>query len=379
MKPLVTFTLLLLFSRIFSQNPIAGFEVFVHYECNYSTAEYVNTSQYADSFLWNYEGFTSTNFEPRGSNRGGEKTWTATLIAYGNGTSDTLSKEVYINNSRLLFQYEILDTNNFAPCTVKYYDKSIIRDGDTIIYNWQFGDGQISDEENPIHTYYEPGTYFANLNGKKNGNCTMYSLGEPIIVRDTAQKDEFDFIISGCLDESGQSPCGNSKNFELRHDSLIIWGAYSGNCGTKKTATVRYKGDTVVIQTWQVGPETTCGCEYCFEIGIPNINTDSVIIIFDNQLYSVKITDISDQIAINDLVLVYPNPSDHNLKVDFHNADNRRLNYEIIDLNGMIRQKGLLKTDGIIELNRNKLTVGLYILILKDHSIISAKRKIYIK
>jgi len=32
-------------------------------------------------------------------------------------------------------------------------------DGDSLSYNWDFGDGKSSDEENPIHQYFSPGTY----------------------------------------------------------------------------------------------------------------------------------------------------------------------------------------------------------------------------
>ncbi len=32
-------------------------------------------------------------------------------------------------------------------------------DGDNLSYNWDFGDGKISDGENPIHQYFSPGTY----------------------------------------------------------------------------------------------------------------------------------------------------------------------------------------------------------------------------
>lgn len=361
----------------YAQNPIADFEVEIEYECNSSTAHYTNKSQYADSFLWNYDGHITTNFEPRGFNRGGEKTWNVTLIAYGQGASDTLSKDVYINNSRLMYSYESLDTNNFAPLEVQFHDESVINTEDTVLYSWDFGDGFYSEDENPIHTFEIPQTYYVLLKGIKNGDCELHTE-DFIIVKDTAQKDEFDFIISGCLDETAQSPCGNSKNFELRNDSLIIWGAYYGNCGTKKTATIRYKGDTVVIKTWEVGLLATCSCGYCFEIGISNIYADSVNVIFNNQQYIARLTTVIDNQESYNSINVYPNPSDDNLTLDFQIANNKELTYEIIDLKGMIRQRGKLSSDGIIDLDDN-LIGGLYILVLKDKLEIINQRRIIIK
>jgi hypothetical protein len=380
MKQFVIFMIVLLSSRLYSQNPAADFDVIVNYKCGFATTEFVNKSQNADSYLWdsNGTGVFYETFEPRGTNIDIDKSWKVTLIAIGNGTSDTLSKTVNVFNTRVNFHYNFTDTLGFAPLQVDFINESVTRDGDTLTYYWDFMDGEYSEEENPLHTYRLPGTYYIELQGIKNSNCELRA-SDYLVVKDTAQKDEFDFIISGCQGESGQSPCGNTKNFELRNDSLIIWGAYSGNCGTKKTATIRYKGDTVVIKTWEVGPQATCGCDYCFEIGVPNIQKDSVYVIFDNQLYIARLTDIFDNSVQSNMITVYPNPTMNNLTIDIQGMDNKQFKYELFNLEGLFMQGGDLNSQGIINLDRNKLKEGLYILGISDDSKIRYKKKIYIK
>ncbi|MEN6290615.1 MAG: PKD domain-containing protein, partial [Methanobacterium sp.] len=61
---------------------------------------------------------------------------------------------------------EILPTANFssitegyAPLTVQFSDLS----ENVTKWNWDFGDGDTSSEQNPVHIYYKAGTYNANL------------------------------------------------------------------------------------------------------------------------------------------------------------------------------------------------------------------------
>ena len=48
-----------------------------------------------------------------------------------------------------------------APFTVEFWD-STITDGQ-VIYNWDFGDGVLSNDSNAVYTYSNPGTYDLNL------------------------------------------------------------------------------------------------------------------------------------------------------------------------------------------------------------------------
>ena len=47
--------------------------------------------------------------------------------------------------------------------TVKFTDVSSDEDGDTLSYLWNFGDGETSQESNPVHTYAAVGTYTVKL------------------------------------------------------------------------------------------------------------------------------------------------------------------------------------------------------------------------
>lgn len=362
-------TLFMIFSTyiVFGQNPIADFQINIDYKCGYATTEFINYSVNADTFLWdvNGTGYYIETYEPRGSNIGIDKKWIVTLIAKQNGLSDTLSKEVEIFNTKVNFDTTLSDIYGYAPLTVEFSNMSEIRDGDTITYQWDFGDGTQSNEDSPEHTYDLPNTYYATLTGTKSDGCEL-SYSDYIIVKDTAQKGEFEFIKSSCISESETSPCGYDKHYKLLNDSLTVYGFYYGNCGTQKTATIRYDGDTVKIKTWEVGPLTTCFCGYCFEITIPNITQDSVVVKFNGLTISSGLTNILERNFENSSIKIFPNPVNDYLILDIEEINFKHLEFKIIDIEGRIIKTGKLNGESQLELK--DIESGFYLLHISDRS-----------
>jgi PKD repeat protein len=79
-----------------------------------------------------------------------------------------------------------------APLTVYFSDMS---SGDVSFYQWYFGDGNVSNEANPTHVYYDPGRYEVILEVTGQGGTTT-SLTQYIDVVAPPPPDAF-FDISG--------------------------------------------------------------------------------------------------------------------------------------------------------------------------------------
>ena len=45
-----------------------------------------------------------------------------------------------------------------------------------LIYKWQFGDGYVSKDPNPVHTYMKPGNYTVTLTIISQYRCSFNSL-----------------------------------------------------------------------------------------------------------------------------------------------------------------------------------------------------------
>ncbi len=90
-------------------------------------------------------------------------TYSVNLIASNSAGSDTETRRGYITVSQSLkaaFTYTTSNPDNTAPLSVAFTDAS---EGRPLRYTWQFGDGYISTDRNPIHNYPNPGTYNVTL------------------------------------------------------------------------------------------------------------------------------------------------------------------------------------------------------------------------
>ncbi len=103
----------------------------------------------------------------------------------GTVTSEWLAKESYITvQGELNADFEVDETEGYAPLTIQFTNLST---GNPESYNWSFGDGGSSDEEEPSYTYEEPGIYTVQLTinrGDESDTETKSSLitvKEPLV------------------------------------------------------------------------------------------------------------------------------------------------------------------------------------------------------
>jgi PKD repeat protein len=85
--------------------------------------------------------------------------------------------------------------SGFPPLTVNFIDQS---EGDITSWNWSFGDGQTSEEQNPIHTFNEVGTYSISLTVSDGANFYTLEKENYITVKSGAgQCDTLDYPFAG--------------------------------------------------------------------------------------------------------------------------------------------------------------------------------------
>ncbi len=176
-----------------------------------------------DQWLWSFgDGSVSTSQNPT-------HTYSDTgymdvqLIVYDNGCSDTLLKEDYIRINAPIANFSTkVDCDN--RLTRIFTDKSIAADS----WLWDFGDGQTSTDQNPIHTYANSGSYLVTLIvGNNATGCTYTKTGNVLIVNQLA-----DFVASDT------SFCkGNATNFSVFNVTPAYYSSFNWNFGDITTGT----------------------------------------------------------------------------------------------------------------------------------------------
>ena len=123
-----------------------------------------NSSGNIDEWEWLFGDGGSSNEEDPMYQYQDTGVFDVTLVGWFNGCSDTLVIEDYIQISPPIAS--ILFTLDCAqPYTVAFEDNSVGPDS----WLWDFGDGNTSTDQNPVHTYSQTGTYTVTLDV---GNAT---------------------------------------------------------------------------------------------------------------------------------------------------------------------------------------------------------------
>jgi PKD repeat protein len=148
--------------------PEALFEVDYYASCPPLDVRFINASSYGDSYLWDFgDGITSTDQNP--SHTFYEPGfYNVSLTVFGDGGTRTFFDvlQVYplpIADFAVLPEIVVLPEGS-----ANFYNLS---EGASA-YLWDFGDGALSTQINPVHKYEELGDYTVELIAYTNFNCT---------------------------------------------------------------------------------------------------------------------------------------------------------------------------------------------------------------
>lgn len=148
--------------------------------------------------------------------------YSVTLKISGPGGNDSLTKQNYIE---VLYNPPTADfigepTSGPAPLEVQFTDLS----ADTVnSWEWEFGDGNVSNEQNPMHTYDTSGVYTVSLTVEGPGGSDEMTKTDYITVEEPAPEANF----SG-EPTSGQAPLTVTFS-DLSNGNVDSWKWYFGD------------------------------------------------------------------------------------------------------------------------------------------------------
>lgn len=161
--------------------PQAHFSFAPNPGCARQPVSFSNQSTFGTSYLWGFgDGSTGTGFEPSHAYPDAGM-YTVTLIVMGDGgCGDTLVSPVPLQiHPTPVADFLYVNVHNVDPLsgTVEFTNLST----GAISYQWIFGNGNTSFEENPVERYRQYGSFLASLLATNEYGCTD-TLQKPVIV-----------------------------------------------------------------------------------------------------------------------------------------------------------------------------------------------------
>ena len=115
------------------------------------------------SYDWDFgDGNTAAGVSPAHA-YAQDGTFTVTLtVTDDDGATDTKTTTATVADTEPTAEFSATPTSGLEPLTVTFTDASTSYDG-LASWQWDFGDGETSTEQNPTHEYTEAGTYTVSL------------------------------------------------------------------------------------------------------------------------------------------------------------------------------------------------------------------------
>lgn len=208
----------------FSLNPTEG--------CGPLTVSFTNLSQNAERYFWTF-GFNQgvSNQESPVYTYYQAGTFTVTLVAYNAiGASDTATQAFSVDvfeSPKALFRHRPEEV--FLGDAVYFSNNSL----HATRYRWDFGDGSISTEFEPQHTYTEPGSYNVQLIAENDRGCIdTLIVSQTVVVLSGGKVNVPNAFSPRRRDDDGGTPQGDNDVFRpvfegvLRYHLMIYnrWG-----------------------------------------------------------------------------------------------------------------------------------------------------------
>ncbi|MGM0581281.1 MAG: PKD domain-containing protein [Bacteroidota bacterium] len=193
--------------------------------------EFNDLSEGAISYHWDFgDGKTSRVASPVHLYKDVGNFDVTLVITNKLGCQDTLRQEQLVNVSGPETEFEIEEKVVCLPNTANFTDIST----SAVQWEWIFGDGNTSNEQNPQHLYEEPGVYDVSLIAQNEDGCEQVYKMKDIKVLPTPEVD-FDMEISGECYPVEVKLTNNSTNLL---QPTYLWDFGNGQTSTEESPTV---------------------------------------------------------------------------------------------------------------------------------------------
>jgi gliding motility-associated-like protein len=279
---------------------VADFETANTSACETAVIQFTSQSTGGPTnFEWDFgDGTTSTQENPVHF-YGDVGTFTVRLTVSNTSSSDSETKSNYISiYANPVVNFSVSDTIGCSPLQVRFSDQSTVDRGSLVDWNWDFGNGDTSSEENPINTYSLNNSFDVFYQVIDEHGCSssinlpqfITSLPSPEAI--FSQSDTFSCIAPKTISFTNSSN-GSGLNYE--------WDFGNGNSSVDLTPSDQvYNTFGDFTNTLIVTNNLGCSDSLSLELNVETFQTDFSSNFTERCIAdSVKFTDLSSSVVTN--------------------------------------------------------------------------------
>ncbi len=284
MKNILTCIALLSVAIVWAQ-PNAGFTSSTPNGCAPHAVTFTNTSTGSSSYLWDFgNGQTSTLANPAVLYQTAG-TYSVKLVAYHQGQADSIVQMNLVTvHPGITPSFTFNQTGNCEGATSVSFTNTT---SGAVSYSWNFGDGNVSNVQHPVHAYSNAGSFLPSLTVQNSFGCQgSYQLSAPIVVDalpvpsftvgtattcDSLQAISFTNTSSGATQYQWKFGDGNTS--AIASPSHVY--NQTGNFTVELIATSAQgcKDSTITTQAVSIIRPATAAVQLTNAVGCPPVNT----------------------------------------------------------------------------------------------------------
>ncbi|MBT5859148.1 MAG: PKD domain-containing protein, partial [Flavobacteriales bacterium] len=232
--------------------PVSDFVSDIDFSCNSTElVTFTNNSEFAYSYFWNFgDGTTSSNTNPTHNYNSG--VFDVYLVSDNSVCTDTLFLNNLIEIGGVMTTDFTSNVNTICESDSVSFSDETLNSADT--WFWDFGDGNTSSLQNPIHQYNSGGNYTVKLSTTKNGSCLSEEIKVDFI--EVFDSPSIDF------DVNNQTSCNPPLIVDFYENTLNItdwfWEMENGFMSTNQNPVVNFTDSGSFDVTLTVTDDNGC-------------------------------------------------------------------------------------------------------------------------
>ncbi|MEI8046799.1 MAG: PKD domain-containing protein [Bacteroidota bacterium] len=200
-------------------SPVSAFSFTVNSTKAPVTVSFINTSQNADTYLWNFGDGTSSSDKQPVHTYIAQGQYTIALEAKSGGKTNSSVQYITVlkpDEPLPAVSFSFTVNTQYAPSIATFTNNTT----NAVSYSWNFGDGNTSTEKNPTHTYTTQGQYTITLEGKNGEGKTASATMSITVLKANLPLPVVNFTFTG---NTAFAPCPVSFSNTTTNATSYSW------------------------------------------------------------------------------------------------------------------------------------------------------------